>query len=398
MHRCEQVGCEEKFDNLQEFIVHSSYHEYHNKIKNSGREELDKLENKLNIKIECPSSAAGLEGSYYFPQLPTQLVCEWYDCKMRFLSVEQFYEHVSHHAHRFVDRCYWDQCNKSFKKMTLQLLREHLRVHTLQKLYACPYCGNFFSTKIKFDDHFLRHMKLPDFVVDKKPSNITPVASKGGEPSFVIEEYEVGLRTVQVFRCTQENCDRAFLTSSLLREHIRSHSNKRQCDQCSYVANSSSRLESHKLYRHKNERSYVCTICQKTFKQRGDLRAHVRRHQIVEPYRCDKCDFETLNEEGLNTHSKIHDRMYEYCCHICQKNFSRGNNLSRHLRDLHKLTLSNGQARFKYKLTEKGVYILDDSTCMAPETATTPAETTMADSSEGTNSPESLFESGGQTS
>lgn len=333
MFRCEQPGCEERFDDQNEFTVHRSYHDYHQKIKEAGLKELEILEKRFNTQLKCPL-ADSLEGFYYFPQLPLTLICGWYECRQQFLSVEEFYNHVSHHAHRFVDKCYWENCNKTLKKITLQLLREHLRVHTLQKLYACPYCGNFFSTRIKFDDHFLRH---------KDKSEIVPVDGN----------------KINIYKCSFENCDKSFLTSSLLREHIRIHSDKNKCPHCPFVAKTNSTLDSHILYRHQTVRNYECSICQKTFKQRGDLRAHVRRHQILEPYKCDKCDFETLNEEGLATHVKLHDRNHDYCCHICQKVFSRGNNLTRHLKIQHKLALPDGQSRFKYRLIDEGVYLLD---------------------------------------
>lgn len=358
MFRCDEIGCEEKFDNRNEFIVHASYHEYHQKIKDLGKEEFDLLEQRFNIELKCPL-VDQLEGGYYFPQLPTRLVCEWYECGQEFLSAEKFYDHVSHHAHRLVDKCYWENCNKALKKITLQLLREHLRVHTLQKLFACPYCGNFFSTKIKFDDHFLRNLPILEIIQNKVSAKPEITSKIDGEFKFDIETYEIEGKRVKIFKCTYENCFKAFLTSSLLREHIRVHSNKNQCKQCSYVAKSTSRLEIHKLYRHQTERNYECAICLKTFKQRGDLRAHVRRHQIVEPYKCDKCDFETLNEEGLNTHAKIHDKNHDYCCHICNRMFNRGNNLSRHLKDLHKVKLPNGQSKFKYRLASVGIYLLD---------------------------------------
>lgn len=364
MNQCNEPGCRGELYDPYEYAIHSSYHEYHQKIKEEGKKELELLERRFNVKIPCPL-ADHLEGCYYFPQLPSRLMCKWSDCRREFLSSEKFYEHVSDHArsHQLVDKCHWDNCFKSMKKITFQLLKEHLRVHTLQKLYACPYCGNFFSTKIKFDDHFLRHMPLPEFLERKDMNKVTKTTHS--ELKYDIEEYNVNNNKVKIFRCIENNCGKAFLTSSLIREHTQMHSNKNRCDECSYVAKSSSRLRSHKLYRHQTEKNFECEFCrekgyEKRFKQPGDLRAHLLTHQIVEPLKCDQCGKETKNEIGFNTHAKLHDKNHDYCCHLCpDKVFRRGNNLSRHLRDKHKLKLPDGQSRFRYRLIDEGVYLLD---------------------------------------
>lgn len=350
MYECKESGCEEKFDDVEEYQVHSSYHAYHRKIRDLGRNELESLKIKFRVNIVCPI-ADRVDAGYNFPQLPTKLVCGWTGCHQQFLSVDQFYDHVAEHAHRLVDKCYWYNCNKEMKAITPSLLRDHLRTHTVQKLYACPQCGNLFSTKIKFYDHFLRHVQNPNFLIS--PNN-TEIQDK-----IIIETYNVDSNyNVKLYRCRQSNCDKAFLSSSLVCEHLRTHSTKNQCDQCPFVAKTKSRLESHKLYKHQDARSFQCTICDKGFKQRGDLRAHVKRHQIV-LFKCDKCDFESHTEEGFNRHSRMHDKNHDYFCHVCNKIFSRGSNLSRHLTTQHEYTLPDGQSKFKYRLISKGLYVLD---------------------------------------
>lgn len=364
MHRCTELGCKGEFDDQNEFVVHVSYHGYHHKIKEDGKQELDLLEKRFNVRIRCPL-ADHLEDCYYFPQLPSRLICKWSECRREFLHAEKFYDHVSQHAQSYhlVDKCHWDGCTTSMKRITFQLLKEHLRVHTLQKLFACPYCGNFFSTKIKFDDHFLRHMPIPDFLENRETTKVT--RTMHNEFKYDIEEYSVDSNKIRIFRCIESNCGKAFLSSSLIHEHTRVHSSKNQCDECPYVAKSFSRLQSHKLYRHRAEKNFECEFCrekglEKRFKQPGDLRAHLMTHQIVQPFKCDKCGKETKNEIGLNTHAKLHDKNHDYCCHLCpDKVFRRGNNLSRHLKDKHKLKLPDGQSRFKYRLIDEGVYLLD---------------------------------------
>lgn len=362
MYKCTRSKCEVQFDCLEEFKVHSSYHDFHAKIKKSGELELEKLEKRLNQSIECPLGSYS-DDTINFPPLPTTLVCRWSCCNERFVVAEIFYKHVALHAQDIsfrpgeLRKCQWIDCTfpKSFRTMTL--LKEHLRVHTLEKMYACPKCGNFFSSKIKFADHFLRHLKLPRYrmqePIDTKRAKIDGVETN-------IETYSVEGLDTKLYKCTHRGCEQMFPTSSLLREHVRNHSNAYRCNLCSFNGRSASSLKSHKIYRHATERVYECSLCPANFKQINDLRRHVKTHQIpTEPFVCDRCDFQTQSEDSFNRHIKLHQQPNNYLCHVCSKLYCRGSNLSRHLITMHKYSLPDGQSKFKYRQLSDGCYLLD---------------------------------------
>ena len=41
---------------------------------------------------------------------------------------------------------------------------------------------------------------------------------------------------------------------------------------------------------HTNEKPYECDVCEKRFRQSGDLQRHKRMHTNEKPYECDVCE------------------------------------------------------------------------------------------------------------
>ena len=60
---------------------------------------------------------------------------------------------------------------------------------------------------------------------------------------------------------------------------------------------------------HTNEKPYECDVCEKRFRQSGDLKVHMRIHTNEKPYECDVCEKAfSVNLVFENPHAYSHER------------------------------------------------------------------------------------------
>ncbi|KAK3607417.1 hypothetical protein CHS0354_003052 [Potamilus streckersoni] len=79
---------------------------------------------------------------------------------------------------------------------------------------------------------------------------------------------------------------------------------------------------------------YICSICEKEFRQSGNFHKHMKSHTESHHYcKCGNCGAEFDNDEKLQQHmKKEHTGPNPYKCVLCFREFSQYNNLCRHLR------------------------------------------------------------------
>ncbi|KAM9299426.1 histone H4 transcription factor [Gastrophryne carolinensis] len=322
---CLWLGC--GFFSLENPAVltrHVYFHCYHTKLKQIGLRALQNRQDLIPCKLDTRSRNI-------IPEHQERFVCLWEQCEGSFDNVEWYYRHVDAHGlvaeyevaskENSVLMCGWKDCECSCKSRCK--LREHLRSHTQEKIVSCPNCGGMFSNNTKFYDHLRRQTSLDQ----------------------------------HRFQCT--HCSKRFATERLLRDHMRNHVNHYKCPLCDMTCPLPSTLRTHIRFRHSEERPFKCQHCDYSCKNLVDLRKHLDTHSKLPAYCCEYegCSFTARSLCSVKAHyKKVHeeDSAPRYKCHVCDKCFTRGNNLTVHLRKKHQFKWPSGHPRFRYKEHDDG--------------------------------------------
>ncbi|RZC33726.1 zf-AD domain containing protein, partial [Asbolus verrucosus] len=80
------------------------------------------------------------------------------------------------------------------------------------------------------------------------------------------------------------------------------------------------------------EKLLFCNQCNKSFKNKYILSAHVKRHQYKGHFLCNVCGKGFNSQSCLTRHTRVHTGERKYECQICHKKFPSSNNLNLHSR------------------------------------------------------------------
>ncbi|CAF0708023.1 unnamed protein product [Brachionus calyciflorus] len=338
---CKWLDCDsDLFDDESCLKRHVRFHAFHTKLKNIGLNVLENLHERQKESKEpqnIPKCNLDDQTRNVIPELPYKFECSWDHCDYTTDNPELFYRHIKNsHVDKFVvkdqnSKCLWSECEQKIPNKNR--LVEHIRHHSQEKLVACPDCGALFASFTKFIDHCSRSSKIENMC----------------------------------FQCS--HCNKKFATNNLLKEHIRKHVNKFKCPNCDMTCIDKKDLEKHILYKHTNQKAFKCPYCDHSCKTQYDLLKHVNlKHNEPCEYACDECDFKSkdfykvkkhmLKPHGNDDDNTDHGYGLMYMCHICQKTYSQGSTLSKHLKTTHSIQWPSGHSRFRYKLETDGYYRL----------------------------------------
>lgn len=142
-----------------------------------------------------------------------------------------------------------------------------------------------------------------------------------------LDSHEYTHNRVKKFKCTEENCDKAYTNNAHLQRHKKTaHSKSTEIVQCSIESceeffYSIAKMKAHCREIHSDKsREYECEICNEKFRRKTKLKEHMFAHTGTYKYTCDKCGKGFLQLGHLQRHEHSH-RIRK--CELCDATFDK---------------------------------------------------------------------------
>jgi len=143
---------------------------------------------------------------------------------------------------------------------------------------------------------------------------------------FKLQEHQSAFHGQKTYVC--EICQKLYGSKLSLAKHLKVHS-PYKCDKCKVSFSKNSKLMLHIEYVHEKKSPFKCNVCNKLYASLPMLKKHQVMHSNVS-FVCKLCNFSFRRKEYLFRHARIHLDTKAFKCDTCQKTFHRLEHLNKH--------------------------------------------------------------------
>lgn len=287
--------CEKSYENLFNYTVHMRSHTGQKPFQclQCGNKFISKSSLLLHSQIHTDS------------RLFKCMVC----CK-DFKTRQGVRSHmVSHLSEEEKPHC-CQQCEKRFARQ--KDLKYHLKyTHNSEKLYQCHKCNKSLKVLRNFKKHVGKCQGIHSSrIVSSVEDNVMEI----GNMKFTLINEILDTEAIKREEIDQQkNIHNAYINSE------------------NEVNNNASVPLDYTVKEAKQEESYKCTDCHKSFKSNAQLLIHRRTHTGERPFQCIICDQRFTTKGNLSSHFKYHTTLKLHKCTICSKGFKTKQCVVKHM-------------------------------------------------------------------
>ncbi|XP_071798923.1 uncharacterized protein [Asterias amurensis] len=305
------------------------------------------------------------------------------ECGESFQRASQLKEHLKIHAVQKQNFC--NDCGRGYASSTALL--NHRCFRARKTSFACKECGRRFTSKQDVLDHERMHENEREFDCELCPKSFNSESE--------LDDHTAVHRQPNSFKC--RHCDKCFKKKGFLTNHEKSHKTKKLRTQ--KVGKSKPREPAHNhiirdLDKKTSEQQhesvfiesegvYKCKDCGKTFKQKGQTINHQRKETNQRTFVCTQCPNTYITSAHLKAHVLTHSKNAEKKCEGCGREFNYKSNLTSHQRQCPQMAgkrsaVTNHRRRYNHQAkstTSDGI----DNGSKTPHNGDTEEETTQDD-------------------
>lgn len=255
-------------------------------------------------------------------------------CPKRFASRPNLIDHMAMHS--TVARLQCKICMRRFRRQSNLILhrkRDHLNIRPRKKDFIC-WCGEVFHSKAKIAWHRETHDKTPKCCPHCRERFVHRNSLSRHIRISHTDKFVSGSGT-EIVECTV--CAQKFLKTSL-KLHLLTHDLHPSelefgCTICNKSFTTKWNLKQHKwVHASRSTKPFRCAVCPKAFVRESDYNTHINTHKSIKPYTCDHCGLQFARKYNWLRHTREHEKPKAHKCDDCGKIFHRAYYLKEHRR------------------------------------------------------------------